>query len=190
MSILGQAYGDGTTTHDLADRICGVRDENANGIALLGSIAGVALQILAVGDDTNISIRNVPKGTGVFLTNGVAFEKVTATTITTAGAVTYTAAQLKAGLILRDPNGAARADLVPTGALLAAAIPGVAVGTSFEFTIRNDADAAETITLTTALTGSTMSGTMTIAQNQMKRFRVVFDSTTAYTVYSLGAVTF
>jgi hypothetical protein len=113
--------------------------------------------------------------------------KTVVTTDSTAAALTYTIAQLKGGLILRDPNGAGRSDVTPTAALLVAGIPGCKVGDSFDFVIRNTADAAETITLT-AGTGATLSGTMTIAQNNSKRFRVVVDSLTAYSVYSLGTI--
>jgi hypothetical protein len=98
---------------------------------------------------------------------------------------------LKTGLILRDPNGAGRADLFPTAANLLTAVPGAIVGTSFIVTIRNTADAAETITMTTN-TGLTLSGTMTIAQNEQKSFLVTFTNvgTAAVTIYSMGSVTF
>jgi ABC-type arginine transport system ATPase subunit len=121
--------------------------------------------------------------------NGVSLAKTTVTTIATAGAVTYSAAEILGGLILRDPAGAGRADLVPTAAALYSELgsPVKYAGLSFDFTIRNTADAAETITLTTN-TGMTMSGTMTIAQNNSKAFRVVFATPTAATVYSLGTV--
>lgn len=121
--------------------------------------------------------------------NGYLVDKKTVTTTSTAGAVTFTAAEVLGGLILRDPNGGARADLVPTAASLYAELgsPVKIVGLSFDFTIRNTADAAETITLTTN-TGMTMSGTMTIAQNNSKAFRVVFTNASAATVYSLGTV--
>lgn len=118
-----------------------------------------------------------------------------ATTEATAGAVTFTAAQILGGIILRDPAGAGRADLLPTATAILAALNDqfgqtkAVVGTSFEFTIRNTADAAETITVTTN-TGLTLSGTMTIAQNNSKRFLAVVTglSTPAVTVYSLGTV--
>lgn len=119
--------------------------------------------------------------------DGIFRPTIAVTTDSTAAALTYTAAMLKGGLILRDPNGAGRSDVTPTAALLAAAIPGARAGDSFEFTIRNTADAAETITIT-AGDGATLSGTMTIAQNNTKRFRVVLASATAYTVYSLGTI--
>ena len=117
--------------------------------------------------------------------------KVTVTTISTAAAVTYTPDQILGGLILRNTNGAGRADVLPTAALLRAALPEMGVNTGFEFTIRNTAGAAETITVT-AGTGCTISGTATIAQNNSKRFLVVFTNVTpgsdAYTIYSLGTV--
>lgn len=108
-------------------------------------------------------------------------------TYTTAGVVTYTAADLKTGLILRDPNGAGRSDVTPTAALLVAAFPNCAINSFFEFQIRNDADAAETITLT-AGSGVTLNGTMTIAQNATRRFRALFTAvisgSEAVTIYS------
>lgn len=121
------------------------------------------------------------------IVDGYVNKKTTVTTDSTAGNLTYTPAMLLGGLILRDPQGD-RNDVTPTGALLAAAIPNVKAGTSFIFTIRNTAGAAETITVTAGATGCTLSGTMTIAQNNSKIFLVVFTSTTAYTVYSLGTL--
>lgn len=116
----------------------------------------------------------------------------TVTTLTTAAAVTYTSAQLLGGLILRDTNGASRSDVLPTAALLVAAMENPSVGNGFEFIIRNTADAAETITVT-AGTGATVSGTATIAQNNTKRFLVVVTNITsgaeAYTAYSEGTAT-
>jgi hypothetical protein len=114
------------------------------------------------------------------------------TTVTidaTGGVRTYTAAELIGGLILRDPAGGNRADVSPAAADVVAGIPGAIVGSSFEFTIRNTADAAETITVT-AGAGVTLSGTMTIAQNNSKRFLAVCTNVTggaeAVTIYSLG----
>lgn len=109
------------------------------------------------------------------------------TTDATAGARTYTAAELVGGLILRDPAGANRSDVTPTATAIVAAIPGAIVGSSFEFVIRNTADAAETITVT-AGTDVTLSGTMTIAQNNSKRFKAVVTNVgaPAVTIYSIG----
>lgn len=113
----------------------------------------------------------------------------TVTTKTTAGAVTYTAAEVKGGLILRDPNGGNRSDIFPTASELYETFGRPKVGQTFKLHIRNTADAAETITMTTA-TGLTLSGTMTIAQNNAKDFVGVFTSSTAVTIYSLGTVVF
>jgi len=140
----------------------------------------------------NASLVLSAQGTGVVLnTTSVTFFEMNPETVTTAGAVTYTPAQLKTGFILRDPNGAGRSDLFPTAADLLAAVPGAVVGTTFRVTIRNTADAAETITMTTN-TGLTLSGTMTIAQNAQKDFLLTFTNvgTAAVTVYSMGSVTF
>lgn len=134
---------------------------------------------------------------GVLLTspfpaiNDAVARATTVTTDNTAGARTYTAAELVGGLILRDPAGGARNDVTPTAAQIVAAIAGAIVGSSFEFTIRNTADANETITVT-AGAGVTLSGTMTIAQNNSKRFLAVCTNVTgsseAVTIYSLGTV--
>ena len=122
---------------------------------------------------------------------------VTVATVTTAAAVTFSATEVLGGLILRDPNGAARADLLPTASAIIGAINGPFVGLGFEFTIRNTADAAEAITVTTN-SGLTLSGTMTIAQSNTKRFLAVITAVggtngvaaggDAVTVYSLGTV--
>lgn len=116
---------------------------------------------------------------------------MTVTTDTTAGAYTMLAAVLLGGLILRDPAGGARSDPTDTAENIVGAMDNPQVGDSFLFTIRNTADAAETITVT-AGTDVTLSGTMTIAQNNSKTFRAVCTNVTAaseaVTVYSLGTV--
>lgn len=121
----------------------------------------------------------------------VGWHKTTVTTDATAGAKTYTAAELLGGLILRDPAGAGRSDVTPTAAQIVTGLAGGVVGSSFEFTIRNTADGDETITIT-AGTDVTLSGVMTIAQNNSKRFLCRLDNvgsgTEAVTIYSLGTV--
>lgn len=134
--------------------------------------------------------------------NGVRFERMAVTNITTAGAVTLTAAQILGGYITRDPNGGNRTDTLPTAALLVAQIRAYAseIGVqlpstlSFEFVIQNTADAAETITLDSGSGGTNASGhTRTIAQNNSKRFSILITNTTpgseAYTLRSLGGYT-
>jgi hypothetical protein len=113
----------------------------------------------------------------------------TVTTDNTAGANTWSAAEMIGGLMLRDPAGADRSDVTTTAALLVAAIAGAQVGSGFQFTIRNTADANETITLT-AGAGVTLSGAMTIPQNYERRFVAVCTNvgsgTEAVTVYDVG----
>lgn len=121
--------------------------------------------------------------------NNLPLQFASASTISTAGNVTLTAAQLLGRIILRDPNGGARTDTLPTATLLIAAMRVKKIGSAFEFTIRNTADAAETITVA-AGSGITLSGTATITQNNSKRFLAVITNVTspAVTVYSLGTV--
>jgi hypothetical protein len=114
----------------------------------------------------------------------------TVTVDATDGVKTYTAAELIGGLILRDPTGAPRADVSPTAAEIVAGFAGGIVGSSFEFTIRNAANAAEAITLT-AGAGVTLSpASQVIAQDNSKRFLCRLDNvgsgTEAVTIYSLG----
>ena len=72
----------------------------------------------------------------------------------TAGAVTYTAADVIGGLIVRDPNGASRTDVLPTAALLIAALVDERVGDTFIVRVMNAADANETITITAGSGGA------------------------------------
>ena len=120
-------------------------------------------------------------------TKGGRVSQVTVASITTADDVTLTAAQLLGGFIDRDPAGGARTDTLPTAALMIAALNQGGVGNAIEFTIKNSADAAETITVA-AGTGGTAKGTMTIAQNNSKRFILIVTGSTTYDVYSLGTV--
>ena len=124
---------------------------------------------------------------------GVILEQVFPVTIATATAVTLKSGDVLNGLILQDPAGGAVTTTLPTAALLAAAIPGLQIGDSFIFHIRNTADAAETITVA-AGSGGSMSGTATIAQNNAKSFRLRFTGVSsgneAYVCYSLGTVVF
>ena len=118
---------------------------------------------------------------------------MTPTTISTAANVTLTAAQLLNGLILRDGNGGARTDTLPTAALLVEAIQGAMVGTSFYLEFRNTTSTAVAITLA-AGTGCTISGTATVAQLNGKSLLINLTNVTpgseAYTVYSLGTAVF
>ena len=137
----------------------------------------------------NLSAGGTLKSTGQFLPGAFNSDFVTVTTDDTAGANTWSAAEFIGGLLLRDPNGDNRSDVTPTAAQLVAAISNCKVGTAFRVIIRNTANAAETITVT-AGTDVTLSGTMTIGQNNTKEFLCVITNVTssseAATLYSLG----
>jgi len=109
------------------------------------------------------------------------------------GTVTLTPEQLLGILILGVPTAAANYTL-PTATLLLASIGSYCtpfIDQSFEFTILNSSAGAFAITLV-AGTGATIVGTVTVAQNNSKRFRVVITNVInpAYTVYSEGTVVF
>ena len=156
--------------------------DNRIGIALASGVPGDIIPVLI---DADVGIP------GIFA--GRVFEKRTVFTDATAGAITYTAAMLLGGIILRDPNGGARSDVTDTAANIVAAIPGCMAGSSFEFQVQNNASGAYTITVT-AGAGVTLAGTMTIAQSNAKKFLAIVTNATAgseaVTIYSLGAVVF
>ena len=118
-------------------------------------------------------------------------ESMTLANIVTAGAGTYTAAQLVGGIITRDPTGAGRTDTTATGTEIETELnaQGVAVATDDTFIcyVINTADAAETITLQ-AGAGVTLSNVgQTIAQNESAM--LIFQRTAAntYTCHIVGA---
>src|SRR5262252_5840881 len=99
---------------------------------------------------------------------------VVPTTISTAGNVTYTPAQMLSGLILRDGNGGARTDNLPSAALMAEAVQGAMVGTAWELEIRNTSGTAIAITLG-AGTGVTLNpATISVAQSNTRTVLIVF----------------
>lgn len=113
--------------------------------------------------------------------------------IATAGDATYTAANILTGGIVRDCAGAARADTLPTAALLVAAIKnGVRVGQRIRFKLVNGSDADETITLQ-AGTGGGWDSNQTAASRVIRfenskeiviRLTNVTASSEAYVVYA------
>jgi hypothetical protein len=114
-------------------------------------------------------------------------------TISTAGNVTYTTAQLLGGWIIRDGNGGARTDTLPTASQMCEAVQGAMVGTSFEFELRNSSGTAIAITIA-AGTGGTISGTANVAQNNTRTYLFTFTNvgigTEAYTVYARGTAAY
>lgn len=118
---------------------------------------------------------------------GTIVGQTTVSAVATAANTTYTAAELLGGFITRSTLGGARTDVTPTAPEIIALISQAGAGNSFEFTIRNITTQSETITVS-AGTGVTLSGTMTIAQNNSKRFLTVVDTSTQVTIYSLGTI--
>ena len=96
-----------------------------------------------------------------------------AAVVTDAGAATYTAAQILGGVILRDPNGAGRSDVLPTAALLIGAMRAPRIGDTIDVLIVNTADAAETITIVAGSGGAfpteQIAATRIIPQNTSRR---------------------
>lgn len=109
--------------------------------------------------------------------------------ITTAGAATYTAAQVLGGIILRDCAGAGRSDVLPTAALLIGAMRGERVGDVIRCTVINNSDAAETITITPGTGGTIpqLDATQIIPQNTSRELLIritgVVAGSEAYVVY-------
>lgn len=145
---------------------------------LSGVTAGVVTASKALVVDSNkdlATLRNlrttrVIEGQGAFTSDA------------TAGPRTYTAAEILGGTIVRDPNGAGRSDVLPTAALLVAAIPGATIGDIIRCTIVNGADAAETITVGAGAGG-------TFDTNQTAAARVIPQNASKVVVIRLTNVT-
>lgn len=116
--------------------------------------------------------RQFPLLSGVVVQNKTA----TALTVTTGTTpVTMTPAQALLGLLPVDCQDAGTLTL-PTAALLNAAIPGVAVGSSIDLDVINYGDATLTIGLGTGITKTTIAtvaAVMTIATLCSKRFTLI-----------------
>lgn len=110
----------------------------------------------------------------------------------TAGAKTYTIAELLTGIIVRDCAGASRTDVLPTAALLVAGISGCAVGDTIECLIINGSDPVTEIITMTAGTGgefdtnqTAVSRTLLGTCSKLLRIRVtnITASSEAYVAY-------
>ena len=117
--------------------------------------------------------------------------QATATSDATAGARTYTAAEILGGIIVRACAGASRSDVLPTAALLVAAMTSPKVGDVVRCYIVNGSDAAETITIGAGAGGgfdtNQTSASRVIPQNSSKdiyiRITGVASGSEAYVVY-------
>jgi hypothetical protein len=158
--------------------------------AELNKNAGVTAGTVAA---SKVVVADANKDVGTFrnLRSAFVFPTLAAATYATAGAQTYTAADIVGGIIVRDPNGAGRSDVLPTAANLVAAVPGAVVGDTIRCIIVNGADAAETITIGAGSGGAfdtnQTSASRVIPQNASKiihiRLTNVTASSEAYVAY-------
>lgn len=114
-----------------------------------------------------------PEGLGVYSFMGPALFVTNETT--GIGSATLTTAQIMGGLIVGTPVGAANYTL-PTATLIIAALQNISqpfINQSFEFVITNTSAGANTITVVAGTGITLVGGTVTVAQNAARRFRVV-----------------
>jgi len=126
-------------------------------------------------------------GKALIESGGHLHENRSVANVVTAGAETYSAAQIAGGIITRDPAGAARTDTTDIATALIAALDLEADGDTFVCYLINTADAAEAITIAGG-TGVTIANAgQTIGQNESAELMFRRTSATAITVYILGA---
>jgi hypothetical protein len=150
-----------------------------------GVTAGTVLasKVVVVDANKDIGSFRIARATRVLEARGAH------ASISTAGAGSYSAANLLTGKIVRDPNGANRVDTLDSAANIVAAIAGAAVGDELRCMVLNDADAAETITLAVPASGAfgTTNKTQVIAQNAKMEIIIRLTNVTslseAYVVY-------
>lgn len=113
----------------------------------------------------------------------------TAKTVTNA----ISAAQLLTGIITTTGATAPSEHQLPTGALLAAAIPGIAVGDSFDFTVINTGTGASDDATLTVNTGVTIVGNPTVGSltdgtiiSGSGLFRARYSAADTFIVYRLA----
>lgn len=106
--------------------------------------------------------------------------------VTTGTAATFAAGDITGAAFVHYINNASNASLtVRTAAQMFADIPNCQVGFSYALAIRNLNATGATLTADGGAT-VTLSGTMTIAQNETRFFNVVFPSATTCTITSMG----
>lgn len=189
-------YGQVQTHLLINNELMAVRSLSSTIATVTRGVGGTPIQAHAVGAKVLVlSAGELPRPNVAGFWAGTPFYNTLPQTVATATAVTLTANQTLAGIILQDPAGGAVTTTLPTAALLLAEIEAriggdAPIGLTFDLLIRNTADAAETITVA-AGTGGTVTGggTMTIAQNNSKVFKIRVTGvggSAAYIVYSQG----
>ena len=155
------------------------------GASLMATMATLWAQEAAVWERGLTMIRgNLYASAGyVYSGGGLVRDYRTNTSISTAGAATYTAAQVLSGLITRTVGvGGNVTDVLPTATVLAAGMAGEVTGTSFSFLLDMGATPNAAVTLNGASTGVTYSDGCTVAltTNGTMHVLIVWTSATAY----------
>lgn len=157
-----------------------------NEFTVTNAATGVAPSFKASGGDTNVTAEFAGKGTGVVQLTSPLVDKRTVTALTDTATVTI--AQLLTKVIEGAPTAAATYTL-PTAANVVGGIVNAKVGDSFDFHIDNQSAGANTITVA-AGSGGTATGTLTVAQNVVRSFKLVITNVTAaseaYNLYGIG----
>lgn len=112
-------------------------------------------------------------------------ERKDVATYTTAGAVTYTAADILGGIIMRDCNGAGRTDVLPSAALLLAAMKDEEVGDIIPVLIINNTAAGGFIITITPGAGGTLAQVATSTTVPGNTSRLVFIRITGAATYDV-----
>ncbi len=156
-----------------------------NEITVANAATGTSPSLTASGQ-TDVSLELAAKGTGVVASRSPTVEKMTITTQDTA--VTLTIAQLLTKYIDSGPGAGINLTLPTAAALVAGMGPDCAVGDSFEFVVNNTAAGADTVTMVAG--GATLDGTVTIAQNVARAYKIIVTDVTgaseAYLCIGLG----
>lgn len=124
-------------------------------------------------------------------------EVLTVSNLAGGGAQTLAAAEIVGGFIIGTPTAAANYT-TDTALNIVNAIQGAVVGSAIQFTLRNKAAAADTITLVAGKGVTINAGdTATVAESNQKTFLVVVTALpdfegngAAVTIYSMGTVVF
>lgn len=144
------------------------------------------------GGTLHVISTRMPDGSGRSLSSAFQPSAISAgevnTSITTAGAGTLTAAAIIGGVTTRSGPTAVYTDTTDTAALIQAAWPGGAVGSSLEVTIKNTVPFAATLA---GGTGVTLAGQTVIPALCVGRFLIVWTGVSALTMtgLSVGALT-
>lgn len=155
--------------------------------------AGLALSVTSSGTNENLTVDAKGSGTVtiggtstgfVSLGRGGTSSTITSSTVASLGTTqnsTPTAAQLLGGVVTQTGSTGAGTVTLPTGTQLSTAVPGVAVGDTFE-TVFANLGGGQTLTITGA-TGSTVVGTAAIGSGKNASLIFVNTGSNTWNVY-------